>query len=807
MKKLTINGIFPLLALGVLIFALSHQLFLAPPLGKFFDPFIGVMQNGGEPMAEKGDHSYTGLGLGDSVEVFFDGRDVPHIYARDANDLYFAQGYVTASLRLWQMDFLSYVAAGRMSELFGSDNFLGYDRTQRRIGMLEAAKTTLEFIHRDAETSAALAAYTKGVNAYIRQLDYRTLPFEYKLLDYKPEPWTELKSVLIMKYLANMLSGYEEDLVMSHLMLALGERTFNKLFPGYSRHSSPVAGASPVSVGGLLGYLKKPDYLSYSFLSSGGIVPASAYNPRLGSNSWAVSGKKTRSGHPILCSDPHLGLSLPSIWVEMQLSMPGMNVYGVSIPGTPAVIIGFNENVAWGITNGADDVKDWYKLSLTDDYKHYYLDGKWLDLTSRVEAIGVRGHKTIYDTVYSTMQGPVVYDKRFPGDQPGLLNYALRWEMHRPSDEFLCFIKLNRAKDYTDFKEAIRYYSCPVQNFTFAAKDDTIAVVHQGRMAVKSPGQGRFILDGSRTETVPMRYIPEDSLPQVFNPRCSYVFSANQAPTDTNYRYYYNGYYAEARANRIRQWLERDSFDIPLMEAMQLDNTNSFAVDALPVLRARVDSGKLNTAERKWLSALAGWNGAYDLHDEHARLFELWWANIKADTWDELRQYDFSASTPSDYTLLDLIRNQPCDSFFDIQGTAVREQAGDIVLEALQDAVTRYDSLRKTGQTDWGAGNKVNIEHMTRIPAFGRIGLPVAGSPDAIDAMASNWGPSWRMIVELGDRPRAFGIYAGGQSGNIGSIHYDDFVDDWAKGKYYSLLFFVTMSEARAQTTRRWELH
>jgi penicillin amidase len=242
------------------------------------------------------------------------------------------------------------------------------------------------------------------------------------------------------------------------------------------------------------------------------------------------------------------------------------------------------------------------------------------------------------------------------------------------------------------------------------------------------------------------------------------------------------------------------------MEAMQLDNTNSFAVDALPVLRARIDSGKLNTAERKWLSALAGWNGAYDLHDEHARLFELWWANIKADTWDELRQYDFSASTPSDYTLLDLIRNQPSDSFFDIQGTAVREQAGDIVLEALRDAVTRYDSLRKTGQTDWGAGNKVNIEHMTRIPAFGRIGLPVAGSPDAIDAMASNWGPSWRMIVELGDRPRAFGIYAGGQSGNIGSIHYDDFVDDWAKGKYYSLLFFVTMSEARAQTTRRWEL-
>src|SRR5258708_32485165 len=178
----------------------------------------------------------------------------------------------------------------------------------------------------NAATDKVLTAYTMGVNAYIRQLNYKKMPLEYKLLDYSPEPWSKLKTVLIMKYMANTLSGYEDDVNMSKMILALGEEKFNKYFPEFPPNITPVMDSPSKKVNPLLAYIKKPDYLDYSFMSSGYVVADTEYNPKLGSNSWAVSGQKTKCGFPILCSDPHLNLSLPSLWMEMQLSSPGMNV-------------------------------------------------------------------------------------------------------------------------------------------------------------------------------------------------------------------------------------------------------------------------------------------------------------------------------------------------------------------------------------------------------------------------------------------------------------------------------------------------
>jgi penicillin amidase len=293
MKKINSDFLFPLLSLIVLIFALSQQMFKAPPIGKLLDPFIGIVQNEAGDAFKPGTVSFYKMGLKDTVQVFFDNREVPHIYAGNASDMYFAQGYVTAGLRLWQMDFLSYVSAGRLSEIF-ADGFLEYDRKQRRIGILEAAKISLKMIEADPETSEALNAYTKGVNAYVQQLDYATMPVEYKLLDYRPEPWTNLKSVLLIKYMANILSGYEEDYTMTNLMLVLGEEKFNRLFPDFPARYTPVSDSNYLPAHTVSeGYIKKPAYLDYAFISAAAIVPKNDYNPKLGSNSWAVSGKKT----------------------------------------------------------------------------------------------------------------------------------------------------------------------------------------------------------------------------------------------------------------------------------------------------------------------------------------------------------------------------------------------------------------------------------------------------------------------------------------------------------------------------------
>ncbi len=805
MKKINKDAVFPLAALVMLVFALSRQMFMVPPLGKLLDPFIGAVQNEDEGRLNAAALSIPGKELKAPVQVYFDKRKVPHIYAQNNSDLYFAQGYVTASLRLWQMDFMTYASAGRLAEIFSQKDFFDYDRNQRRIGILEAAKQSLKVINANPLTKEALTAYTKGVNAYIHQLSYREIPLEYKMLGYEPEPWTELKSVLILKSMANNMTGYEEDLFMSKMILALGEENFNKLYPDYYENSTPVMNANKPALFAAAAPLKVPSYLDYSFLSSNSVIAESPYNPRLGSNSWAVSGKRTKSGFPILANDPHLGLSLPNIWIEMQLTAPGMNVYGVSIPGAPAIIIGFNEKVAWGITNGSDDVRDWYKLKITNDYKQYELDGQWRNLAYRVEEIKRRGEAPFYDTVYSSVHGPIVNNRSFPGKDPDMMDMALRWELHRPSNEFYTFIKLNTAADYNDYKAAIRNYSTPLQNFTYAGKDNIIAINHQGSMPVKWAGQGKFILDGTRSAHLYTKYIPVDSLPQRYNPECNYVQSANQHPTYDNYPYYYNGYYSETRANRIEQLLSKsDKLDIAGMEAIQLDNTNSFSAEALPVLLSKINRSRLNPQQQKDLDAVSKWKGNYDFKDKIARLYEIWWANTVFYTWDEFKNYRFYLRPPDKVVLLDLIRKEPDNKYFDLQSTAQQENASDIITDAFITSSNDFTKTRKEGREQWGDYHKVNLMHPTNLPAFSEMSLSAAGQSEAINATSRNWGPSWRMIVELGDRPKAYGIYPGGQSGNPASEYYNNFTKDWNKGKYYPLLFFMNSAEAKAQASSTW---
>lgn len=247
------------------------------------------------------------------------------------------------------------------------------------------------------------------------------------------------------------------------------------------------------------------------------------------------------------------------------------------------------------------------------------------------------------------------------------------------------------------------------------------------------------------------------------------------------------------------------------MEVMQLNNVSVFAVDALPVLTqtlaGSVDAGAtLTSEEKKDLGLLTAWKGDYDYGDEASALFELWWRNIKEDTWDEFRRYPFITTLPSEHTLLELIRTDPGNVYFDKEGTTVKENAGLIVREAFDSAVAYYERIRKQGSVEWGDLHRVDIKHLTNIGLLSRMGLPSAGYPEAINAMGQNWGPSWRMIVEMGDRPRAFGIYAGGQSGNFGNAYYDNFIDDWNKGKYYPLIFYTSLKEARLASHAGWVL-
>lgn len=782
MKTKSLGFLFPLITLILLVMVFNQSIGLMPPVGTFFNPFTGVVQN------EKTNKENRSLDMKDKdFEITFDKRMVPHVFAKKSEDLYFAQGYVTASDRLWQMDFVSIVSAGRLSEIFG-EPYLEYDRSQRRGGILWSAERTLKFMESDSETKKVLDSYTAGVNAWIEQLSQNELPVEYKLIGYKPEKWSNLKSVLVMKYVATILTGYEEDYASTHMLLALGEEEYRKIYPEYSLKDVDF----DLGITGLLDSIPYKDYIDYSFLSRSPASMASNYNPRLGSNSWAVSGDKTKSGNAILCNDPHLNLTYPSIWYEVQLSDDKMNVYGVSIPGTPGVIIGYNDHISWGVTNGSTDVRDWYKVELAENYSHYKIDGVQKKTKKRIETIEVKGTKTFYDTIYFTEHGPIMYDDKFnPLGQ--MKNHALKWTLHEPSNEFLAFIKLNRSENYVDFSEAISNYKSPVQNFTYADVKGNIGLRHQGRIYKKWQGQGKFILDGSTSEHSYSEEL-ETELPATYNPESGFVYSANNNPFGRDNSFYNYGYYSELRADKIKGELsQRDDFTIQKMKQMQLDNRNHFTELALPVLLDII--GK----EHKHYKELSNWNCAYEKESTTAVLFEDWWNAIESKTWDELSRYPFFIRYPDDLVLLNLIRSEKNSKYFDVLGTTKIESASTIIKSALKEV------SRNQNGTNWGKRNNVAITHLANIPQLGEQGLEIGGHPDALNALSSNFGPSWRMIVEMGKTPVAYGICLGGQSGNPASAFFDSGTAVWKRGAYFKLERYQSLQKAKAGALYTWK--
>ncbi|MGV3610700.1 MAG: penicillin acylase family protein [Fluviicola sp.] len=757
-----------------------------PPLGKFLNPYTGFVQS--EENKEAEDIKISGAT--NTISIYYDERKVPHIFAENDHDMYLAQGYVTAKDRLWQMDFMSYASAGRLSEILGT-GYLNYDRLQRRVGMLSSAKNALKAIEANPETKRALDAYTEGVNAHMYSLSYEEYPLEYKLMGYKPEPWTNLKSVLIMKYVSAMLTGYEEDIAMAHMLKALGQTEFQKLYPEFaSIDLEQMNFLEKLNIDSL----PYASYINYEFLTNTAKVKPSAFNPRLGSNNWAINASKSASGNPVLCNDPHLNLTLPSIWYEVQLSCNNTNVYGVSIPGTIGVIIGFNEKIAWGITNGATDVRDWYKPRIKSDYSAYEMDGKWKKMKRSIEKIKIKDHDPFFDTVYSTVHGPLVIDNSY-NENPEAKNYALKWVLHEPTNDFLSFIHLNKAQNYKDFKESISHFKCPVQNFVYASASDTIAIHHQGMLYEKWNGQGRFLMDGSKASHLYRKVVSGEDLPQTFNPESGFLYSANNFPIFDTINTYFNGYYSETRAHRIKYLLAlKEKLSIDDMKKMQLDNVNEVARLVLPDLLKVLDESKNHSAKsKKILQLLKKWKGDYDKNSQAAYFYDMWWTNIAQLTWDELHIQDCYLRDPDASVLLNMIRFERKSKYFDKLNTDRKEGAEEIILDAYKMTLSSYENQK------WRDLMEVDVSHLARVEALGMKKEAISGHPDALNAISGNWGPSWRMIVEMGKRPRAYGIYAGGQSGNPGSKHYDEFVNDWRNGKYYELRYFLNKNEAKTK--------
>ena len=791
------------LATVALIFVLNTSLKIggkaAPAFGKFLSPQHGLWQNA-ENVNENFSGNFNFPNLNGKVNAYFDSRLIPHIFADNENDVYFVQGYLHAKFRLWQMELQTMSAAGRASSLVG-DIALNHDREFRRLGMVYAAENSLREMESNVEIKKECDSYTAGVNAYIENLPESQLPIEYKLLGYKPEKWSNLKTALFLKYMSYELAAHENDFEMTNAKSFFSPKDFELLYPIIQDSLDPIIpkgtkyGISkiqlkiPLSADSI--YFKKDSIKVKEF---------SKPNRNNGSNNWAVSGSKTKSGAPILCNDPHLGLNLPSLWYEMQLSTPTYNAYGASFPGAPGIIIGYNDNCAFGFTNGGRDVRDYYEITFKDNSRtEYWFDSSWQKTSFRYERIKIAGQPDYSDTVAYTLFGPVMYDRSYSGKKKlNDKNYAVRWKAHDPSNELLIFNMLNHAKNYNDYLAAVTNLHTPGQNCVFACKDGDIAIRTQGEFPAKWQGQGDFIMPGNDSSYMWQGMIPQDEVPFQYNPERGFVSSANQKPADTAYHYYLGRDYPTPRGKIINRKLASMQHITPDdMMIMQTDNYNVFAEMAVPAFIKNIDQSVLNAKEKDFFNILKNWNFRNDKNSVGATVFVL--------TWQSFKDTVYADEYPFESTLLEAVLKDSAYKFIDDISTPQKETLKEITTIAFRRAVVSLIQAENAGKSAWAKYKDTHVSHLLKLPSFSRLHLPVGGGTNVINATGSDHGPSWRMVVSLTPKTEAYGIYPGGQSGNPGSKFYDNFIDNWVEGKYYAL--WLMRKEEQNDHKIKWKIH
>ena len=524
--------------------------------------------------------------------------------------------------------------------------------------------------------------------------------------------------MLIQKYLANDLN-WDRDLQNTNLVQLLGKERFDFLFPDIPDDIEPIIPKGtkwdfePLEI-------FTPD--TFEITNSFSVDVQDILMDGVGSNNWAVSGSKTKNGYPILCNDPHLGLNLPMIWYAQQLNAPGINAFGVTIPGVPGLLLGFNDSIAWGATNADRDLRDWYQITFRDDRNDEYLyGGKWLKSQKRIETIQVRGEEDFIDTVVYTHYGPVVYDRSFMGDS-NRVNLALKWTLHNPSAEYVSFYNINRAENLEMLLQALKVMECPPQNFAIATRGGDIAQVVQGRYPLKWKEQGKFIMDGSDPKYEWQGYIPVEHNARIINPERGFISSANQHPFDKDYPYYYHSKTEEHFRNKRINFILTSASDLTAedMKVLQNDNYFTLAAESLPVMLDSLISRNLTEEHLRVVQLLRDWNYIADPDRIEPSYYRAWWVKMYELLWDEF-EVDYPVEKPSYHMTRTVLNQFPLDSAFDIIGTPEVENMNDILTKSFLmcvDSIRNWRVENSDLEPTWSMFKNTRLTHMTRLPAF-----------------------------------------------------------------------------------------
>ena len=726
-------------------------------------------------------------GLSRPVQILRDAYGIPHIFAESLEDAHFALGYVHAQDRLWQMEMNRRVAAGRLAELLGPAA-LETDRFVRTLGIHRVAEANLQ--HYDAETRKQLDAYAAGVNAFLAGRP--VLPPEFWIARATPEPWTPADSVGWTKMMAwDLGTNWRTELLRMQLAKTLPMARIHEFLPPYP--GDPVAEIPDLKE--LYGRLEKQP-TSVSFLENADTLP--------GSNSWVVSGARTASGKPLLANDPHLGLSAPPVWYLAHLHAPGIDAIGATLPGVPAILIGRNRRIAWGLTNSAADTQD------------LFLERQDTRFTQRKETIKVRGAPDETLSVRVSRHGPVISDvvRAALDAVPRGYAVALAWTALAEDDLTMqSAVRLSRAADWREFNAALRDLHAPQQAITYADVDGNIGFVAAGRVPLRKPAndlKGLAPAPGWDTRYDWDGYVPFQELPRLFNPPGGAVVDANHKIVPPGYAHYLGYDWGPPyRARRIEALLGREKHTLESFARIQMDVVSLAARELLPHLLA---TRAKDEASQHALTLLAAWDGSMSPERPEPLILAAWWRELARALYaDELGEaFEPSWAARAVFMAHALgAQSRWCD---DVRTRQV-ESCADIQAESLQRALAEL--RRRYGDPagwKWGAAHLAHHRHrpLSRQPwlaPFFDFSVPVGGDTYTVNAgrndlndraepFASHHGPSLRMLCDLADPEASLFIHSGGQSGNPLSAQYKAFTAAWARGEYVPMVMERARIEA-----------
>ena len=734
-------------------------------------------------------------GLDGQVEIVRDADGVPHIFATTDHDAFFAQGYVHAQDRMWQMDFQRRVGAGRLSEVLGEPT-VETDKFLRTLGTYHAAKATWPALNE--KTQQRLEAYAAGVNAWINEK--HPLPPEYLILGVEPELWTVYDSLVWMKMMSWDLAGnYDIELLRVKLAQAIGPERAAELMPAYPKDGPTILASKQIPAETIDTLLALDTDLQIN-LQLGGID--------IGSNSWVIAGSRTETGAPFLANDPHLGARIPSIWYLIEMEGDTVHVTGASLPGLPLVITGHNQDIAWGTTNLNPDVQDLYMERINPQNPNQYeVDGEWVDMTIVEEKIYVKEQEDpILWAARSTRHGPLISDVTSRAPMP----VALRWTSLDADDTTLqAFIEINYATNWDEFTTALKAYVAPSQNFVYADQQGNIAYIGPGHIPIRAKGDGMIPVPGWNSEYEWIDWIPFEELPQAYNPEVGYIATANNRVVGDDYAYFLGSDWAAPyRAQRIVELIEEmssngEKISLEDMIAIQADQRSAQARELLPLLLT-VEAADERQAQA--LNYLKAWDGATSIDSIASTIYQAWFMHLGRGVFeDDLKGdlYDRFANRRHPTFLLNIMRetNNPwCDNLLTTPTESCAKIAQDALEHALDDLTERLGD--NMNEWEWGALHRTQYPHnpfsdVDLLKPFFHREIANGGDTYTVNVSPIRFSepylqyhaPSYREVIDVSNWNNTLLMNSPGQSGHFLSNHYDDLIERHQAVEYLPMTF------------------